>query len=526
MEPSDRLRALVADATFDKRFELVRAAGVGGMGQVFEAIERGSGRRLAVKVLANPGAAECERFTAEAEILESLAHPRIVGYVGHGVTGRGEPYLAMEWLDGETLAQRLTREPLSIADVLAVAHQLGDALVCAHAAGVVHRDLKPSNVMLVGGGTDDVRLVDFGVAKTLARDLTHTGQLIGTPGYMAPEQALGHSAIDGRADLFALGCMVYEALAQASPFPGEEVMHVLAKLLLHDPAPVESLRIDTPPRLANLISSLLAKDPTARMDNAMDVVAELTLIERALTSGDDTALSLRPVLVANGALAPTLAAAPPARKGRPWLGPALLVGGLVVAGGVALAVATRTRAPEGVCTVQLRVGCQARCAGGDGDACYYYGDALIVGLGVPKDPATGVTALLRGCELESGKACTKAGAAILELVDHGSTLPGVTLAKAEEVLVAGCMRDSASTCRRLGAEHLAPGGHFEKDDHAAYQALTRGCELTDQPACWKLVDLQTEGRGTSEERARAGAAIDAACAAGARHPACRTPRSR
>ena len=526
-DPSDRLRELGADATFDKRFELVREAGAGGMGQVFEAIDRDSKRRLAVKVLATSGFGETQRFTAEAEILEGLTHPRIVAYVAHGVTGRGEPYLAMEWLEGETLAQRLTGTPLAIEEVLAIAHQLGEALVYAHAAGIVHRDLKPSNIMLVGGRTSDVRLVDFGVAKTLSRDLTHTGQMIGTPGYMAPEQALGRGKIDGRADLFALGCTLYEALAQTSPFPGEEVMHVLAKLLLHEPVAIDQVRTDTPPRFANLIAALLAKDPESRLDDAATVVDETAAMQRALADGDRTALAERPVLVEGAVVAsreaPTVAATPAARpRARRWWVPAIAAATLAL-GTVAVVLATRTSttARKGVCTAELRKGCEALCTDGDGDACYYYGEALVIGLGVPVDSEKGVALLLRGCELESGKACTKAGSRILELVDQGTKLPGVTVAEAERILTRGCERNTATSCRRLGQEYLAPNGHFAHDEHAAYRHLTTACVANDQPSCWKLYDLQQRGVGTPDERARAGAAIDAACAAGARHSACR-----
>ncbi len=525
-DPSERLRELGADATFDKRFELVREAGAGGMGQVFEAVDRDSGRRLAVKVLATHGFSETERFTAEAEILEGLSHPRIVAYVAHGVTSRGEPYLAMEWLEGETLAQRLTGTQLAIEEVLAIAHQLGEALVYAHAAGIVHRDLKPSNIMLVGGRTADVRLVDFGVAKTLSRDLTHTGQMIGTPGYMAPEQALGRGEIDGRADLFALGCTLYEALGQRSPFPGEEVMHVLAKLLLHEPTAIDQVRADTPPRLANLIAALLAKDPEARLDDAATVVTETAAMQRAIAGDDRAALAARPILVEGASVGsretPTVASTPASRaRRRRWWIPAIAVTTLAL-GTVTVVLATRASTPEpkGVCTAELRTGCQARCDDGDGDACYLYGEALVLALGVPRDSEKGVALLVRGCELDSGKACTKAGGRILELVDQGTQRPGVTVAEAERLLTRGCERETPSSCRRLGQEFLGPDGHFARDDHAAYRHLTRACVANDQAACWKLYDLQQRGVGTPDERARAGAAIDAACAAGARHSAC------
>jgi hypothetical protein len=301
-------------------------------------------------------------------------------------------------------------------------------------------------------------------------------------------------------------------------------MHVLAKLLLHEPVSIERARPETPPRFANLIAALLAKEPEARLADAAKLVAETEIIQRALAAGDTALLAERPVLVAAAiGDAPTLAATPSARaRGRRWLIPAIAAATLAL-GVTAVVLATRTPASarKGVCKADLRTGCEALCTDGDGDACYLYGEALVIGLGVPRDSEKGVSLLFRGCELASGKACTKAGARVIELVDKGEKLPGVTVAEAERILKRGCELESASTCRRLGTEYLGPSGHFAHDDHAAYDGLSRACELHDSPACWKLVDLQQLGRGTPEERARAGAAIDAMCAAGGRHPACR-----
>ena len=317
----ENLRATIREDTFANRYELLHESGAGGMGRVFAAIERASERRLAIKVLTGRSPEDLARFEAEASILERLDHPTIVRYIGHGVTSDGDPYLAMAWLDGETLDARMAREKLSLADAVLAATRIADALAHAHDAGIIHRDVKPSNVLLVGGDPARATLIDFGIAKVAAapRDITHTGQLVGTPGYMAPEQALGRQSIDARVDLFALGSLLYEAIAGTAPFGGVEAMEVLARVLLEQPAPLAH----APPRLAVLVQTLLAKDPTHRQGDARVVVAELTAIHAAIVNYDRAALETSP-------LGPT----PRATK-RSYRNLAV-VGVLALAGGIAI----------------------------------------------------------------------------------------------------------------------------------------------------------------------------------------------
>jgi serine/threonine protein kinase len=180
------------------------------MGTVYRALDRLSGAPVALKL---PNAAHA-RALAEADALAALDHPAIVRLVAHGFTDDGNPFLAMEWLEGEDLAARLERSPLGAADALLGARVAG-ALAAAHAAGMVHRDLKPSNLFLVGGEVAAAKLVDFGIARAprAGTRLTATGMLIGTPGYMAPEQARGDREIGPATDLFALGAVLFECLA-------------------------------------------------------------------------------------------------------------------------------------------------------------------------------------------------------------------------------------------------------------------------------------------------------------------------
>jgi tetratricopeptide (TPR) repeat protein len=247
------------------RWQVVARAGAGGMGVVYRTVDRETGQAAALKVMAAELSAT-ERFWQEAELLAGLSHPAIVRYLGRGRTDAGQPYLAMEWLEGEDLERRLGRGPLSIGDTLAIARRVIGALEAAHARGVVHRDLKPSNLFLVEADPTRVKLLDFGIARAAlrTRQMTRTGAVLGTVGYMAPEQATGARDVDARADLFSLGCVLYECLAGAPAFAGGHLVAVLGKVLHEDPPALGLLRDDVPPMLADVVARLLAKSRDAR----------------------------------------------------------------------------------------------------------------------------------------------------------------------------------------------------------------------------------------------------------------------
>src|SRR5262249_29147266 len=193
----------------------------GGMGEVFRGRDRLTGAAVAIKLLSDRGAQRSARFAREVDLLAELSHPGIVRYVAHGVGPSGKLFLAMEWLDGEDLKARLDRAPLTLGEVIALASRVAEALGAAHARGIVHRDLKPSNLFLVGGQVEQVKLIDFGIAqKEGLIQLTYTGTMIGTPGYMAPEQARSGGAIDARADVFALGCGLFPCLTRSPAVRG------------------------------------------------------------------------------------------------------------------------------------------------------------------------------------------------------------------------------------------------------------------------------------------------------------------
>src|SRR5690242_3669708 len=247
---------LVAD-----RFEIEGHATSGGMAQIFRARDRLTGEPVALKILQRTGPQESHRFRREAHALAALRHPGIVAYVAHGTTEGGELYLAMQWLAGETLAERLIREPLTVPESLSLGVRVASTLGALHRLGIVHRDLKPSNLLLVGGSVDEVTLLDFGVARVAeaGQELTMPGVMLGTPGYMAPEQARGEPAIDARADVFALGCVLYRCLTGRPPFVGNDGLSVLVKVLLEDPPRLRELRGEVPAALDDLVTRMLAK---------------------------------------------------------------------------------------------------------------------------------------------------------------------------------------------------------------------------------------------------------------------------
>ncbi|HEX3478956.1 MAG TPA: protein kinase [Kofleriaceae bacterium] len=263
------------------RFAIRRVAGTGGMGRVFEAIDLLTGASVALKLMQDPSAPrELERFTRESETLAGLRHPGIVRYIAHGQTETGEGYLAMEWLDGEDLRQRMEERGLSVSDTMLLARQVADALAAAHKLGVIHRDLKPSNLFLVGGDVGNLKIIDFGVARRSARlqALTQTGAQVGTPQYMAPEQARGERDVKPAADVFSLGCILYECLAGQPPFFADHIAALLAKILFEEARPLDTVCPHVPRGLCDLIGRMLAKEPVARPADASALRDELSAL--------------------------------------------------------------------------------------------------------------------------------------------------------------------------------------------------------------------------------------------------------
>lgn len=266
------------------RFELKAQAGAGGMGTVYQAIDLRTGALAAVKILAVRNISDVGRFDQEATLLQELSHPGIVRYVDHGLTLHGDPYIAMEWLEGETLDERLGRGKLAPAGVAHLAARVLDALAAAHEHNIVHRDIKPSNLFLAGWRLFDVRIIDFGVARRVEdpKRYTRRGSTVGTPSYSSPEQARGEEDIDGRADIFSLGCVLFECLTGRPPFHGPSPKEVLNKICL---TPVPSLadrREDLDEDLVRLIDSMLVQDRQRRPADGRDLAARFREIATRL----------------------------------------------------------------------------------------------------------------------------------------------------------------------------------------------------------------------------------------------------
>ena len=282
---------------FMDRFELKSEAGTGGMGTVYQAIDRRSGAVVALKVLHVRTATESARFDQEARLLAELCHPGIVRYFDRGTAPHGSPFIAMEWLEGETLEERLSRGTLGPAAVATVACRVLEALSAAHERGVVHRDIKPSNVFLVGWKLTDTRILDFGIARRVLdpKRFTRKGSTVGTPLYASPEQARGRHDVDGRADIFSLGCVLYEALTGEPPFTGDTATEVMQKVCAGTVAPLSSRVPNLPPDLERLVHRMLMSDPGARPLSASALALEFrALAQRLGDLGEETASSKPP----------------------------------------------------------------------------------------------------------------------------------------------------------------------------------------------------------------------------------------
>jgi serine/threonine-protein kinase len=267
------------------RYELGPVLGQGGMAKVHQGLDRQLGRQVAIKVLAPPFDRDrefVERFQREARAAAGLSHPNIVAVFDSG-SDDGTHYIVTELVEGETLADRLRRDgPMPQAEAVAVAADIARALAAAHERGLIHRDIKPGNVMLLPDGR--VKVVDFGIARAAGSDtLTNTGVVLGSTAYLSPEQASGQP-VDERADLYALGCVLYEMLTGRVPFSADTPIATMYRHVNEDPPPPSTFA-PIPSELEDIVMRALEKDPKRRFASASELEAALLAVPLA-RSGD------------------------------------------------------------------------------------------------------------------------------------------------------------------------------------------------------------------------------------------------
>ncbi|MDQ1364079.1 MAG: eukaryotic-like serine/threonine-protein kinase [Acidimicrobiaceae bacterium] len=316
MSAPDATQPVGAGTVLSGRYRLVRLVAQGGMASVWEAYDNVLARSVAVKML-HPHLAEdrlfLERFRREAVSAARLAHPNVVATFDAGVTPEGTAFIVMELIRGQTLsAFSADHRPLPIFVCIEIGMQIADALAHAHAAGLVHRDIKPANVLVCDTESDGVPLVkvtDFGIAKAaegLGLELTKTGMILGTPKYLSPEQIEGREP-DARADLYALGVVLFEMVAGTAPFRGPTEMAVAVQHLNDTPARLRDLRPSAPETLEVLVAALLSKRPDDRPPSAVRVRQALSAIEARgrPEPADATAVSPRPAQARSARSTPT-----------------------------------------------------------------------------------------------------------------------------------------------------------------------------------------------------------------------------
>ena len=324
--PNTRLTEALSD-----RYSIEREVGAGGMATVYLATDLKHDRKVALKVLKPEltSAMGGDRFPREIRLVAQFNHPHILSLYDSGETA-GFLYYVMPYVEGESLRERLSREKqLPVSDTVRILRDVADALAYSHARGVVHRDIKPANVMLSGR---HAVVTDFGVAKALSASgvekVTTVGIAVGTPQYMAPEQAMGESNIDHRADIYAMGILGFEMLAGRPPFDGNSAQALLSAQVLEAPVDIQQVRPGIPLALAEVIMRCLAKNPADRWQSAEEVTARLEAVT-ATPSGGVTPTDTRP-FKATGARA--------VASRRPLVLGAIGVAVLLVAAGIGFAV--------------------------------------------------------------------------------------------------------------------------------------------------------------------------------------------
>ena len=258
------------DDLIDNRFVVEKLVAMGGMGVVYRAHDLQTEKTVALKAIEARGAEEVLRAFQEVELLAKIDHPGIVRHIADGITSDKVMYLAMEWIEGPTVADRMEKEGFSQREVVALGRAVAAGLGAAHQRGIIHRDIKPTNIILENNDPGRARVIDFGLAKMAGMtnaSLTKTGMTLGTPGYMAPEQARGKRDLMPMVDVFCLATILYECLTASAAFTGGSLAALMTNVILNEPTPILDVVPDASPDLAAAITQMLTKDPASRLAN-------------------------------------------------------------------------------------------------------------------------------------------------------------------------------------------------------------------------------------------------------------------
>lgn len=307
IEARSRYHARVPEAgsVIGGKYRLRKRVGEGAMASVWSAVHETLGRPVAVKFIhAKVMASEVStaRFMREARIAAAIQHRFVVDIFDFGKTEQGEPYMVMELLNGESLADRITRGPaLPVKTFVRMMEQCLTGLDAVHSAGIIHRDLKPENVFVIHDGDGGFpKLLDFGVSRVddsmmgeKTSRLTREGAVLGTPWYMSPEQVRGKSDIDHRADLYSIGVMLYEVLTGVLPFDAETIGDLLVMIATEEPAPLSTLRPDLPQALSDIVAQAMAKDADDRYQSAKTMRIALRSLREKLPANAFTVVMQR-----------------------------------------------------------------------------------------------------------------------------------------------------------------------------------------------------------------------------------------
>ncbi len=528
------------------KYEVTHVLGKGGMGLVVAARHRTIREPVALKFLlpqAGRRSGVSARFMSEARTGMRIKNPHVAHVHDVGELDDGTPFIVMEHLEGQDLASVIAeRGQLPIAEAVDLLMQACEAIAEAHTLGIVHRDLKPSNLFVTSGGTF-IKVLDFGISKTTTADdvsVTGTGGVLGSPLYMSPEQLVSPRSVDARADVWALGVVLYEMLAAVPPFQGESFEPVRDAILKGEFPPLSQHRKDVPPPLEQMLADTLKKDRESRLSSVEAFGARLA----PFGTGDARAsyariraiaarASGRPAVAAGEAPTPsnrragvatasgqstepglTRTAEKPGPRPRRWRWFGGLGAVTIAAAASALLVrmghtpwATSAASPT-TCAAQGVADCEAKCAAKDLDSCFQLAKILDDGKDAPRDVARAATLYQVGCDGSVARACNNLGALY---ADGDGVAPSPT--KAVDLFKRSCDLGFAVACANLGAMHFEGKG-LPKDLATGAIWFFRACEEGSALGCFNASIAYGKGQGVAPNARQSFAYAERACKGG------------